>query len=562
MAILMALVVAACGDGGGPLAPDAAPGTDATTITCTGDEPGTFGGQVLPMGDGQEDRVYWLHVPPGYACMPTALLVDFHGTAFDRPEEAYQTDALIAASDREGFIVVRPRSRSSLEGGQTVYRWDQNPGDLPRNEAYARNLVTTLSTRYAIDPARVYASGFSSGSNMTTRFLADPSSPFHGLAAIAGGDWSLDAPLPAPPAGTRVYLATGYRDYLWPPARHTADALALAGMPASDLLFHRGGGGHDLYAWHWDELWAWLDRGEAPATGVLSPSWTPEDLPDPADVLALARNGDQLVAAGASGHIWSSSAGLWTLELDQGDTDYAALAFGGGGGGVVGGEFALARRLDTGWSSEHGLPDFGGMLGVGWVATATSTAAGRFIVAGNWSAAVSTDLGLSWSGFGVDGSWGGPAQVNGSATGPDGTVVLVGYYDYVGIAAPNAASAVAVDHPVTAEWWNAAAAGTDGSFWVVGDGGAIMATTDHGLTWQGQDSGTDADLYAVSMTPDGLGAAVGKDGVVITTRDGGQTWTHQNLGKNIFLGAVLVEGTTMHVAGEDGFLAHADLALD
>src|SRR5690348_15604739 len=91
-----AAVVAGCG-GSHEVASDAGP--DAPTCTAP---TGTLHDQMLALGDGVEDRAYWLHVPAGYACTPMPLLVDFHGTASDQPtppEEAYQTDALIAFSD-------------------------------------------------------------------------------------------------------------------------------------------------------------------------------------------------------------------------------------------------------------------------------------------------------------------------------------------------------------------------------------------------------------------------------------------------------------------------------
>jgi poly(3-hydroxybutyrate) depolymerase len=185
---------------------------------CTNAASGTMHSQALTTGDGVEDRQYWLHVPASYDCnTPMPLLVDFHGTAGDVPEEAYQTEALVAFSDANGVIVARPRSRSATVGGQSVYRWDQNTGDLPRNVTFAKNLVTDLAARYAIDPARVYASGFSSGSNMVAQFLGDSTSPFTGLAPIAGGLWTQKA-LPSLAGGPRIYAATGYRDYLWPAA--------------------------------------------------------------------------------------------------------------------------------------------------------------------------------------------------------------------------------------------------------------------------------------------------------------------------------------------------------
>ena len=188
------------------------------------------------------------------------MLVDFHGTAGGAlPEEAYQTDALIAFSEAHGVIVARPRSRSEDFQGSPIYRWDENAGDLPKNRAFAKQLVGELEQKYRIDPARVYASGFSSGSNMVLQFLLDAQSPFKGLAPIAGGLWSGDT-LPSLVDGPRIYMATGYRDYLWPYARSTLDQLPAAGLPADRVIIRHTGGGHDLYPWHFDELWQWLDE--------------------------------------------------------------------------------------------------------------------------------------------------------------------------------------------------------------------------------------------------------------------------------------------------------------
>src|SRR5262245_13510961 len=266
-----------CGGTSANHEPDAAP-PDAACVTAT---TGTLHSQVLANGDGIEDRYYWLHVPASYDChtaMP--LLVDFHGTASEMPEEAYQTEELTAFSERENVIVARPRSRSGARMDYVIYRWDQNPGDLPRNRTFARRLVDEIEQRYTIDPARVYASGFSSGSNMSAQFLLDPASPFRGLAPIAGGRWTQE-PLPTLANGPRIYMSPGYRDYLWPTARKLITELAAAGLPDDRLLVSHTGGGHDLYAWHFDELWRFLDRGERPAPGTIAAPWTATTLPSP-----------------------------------------------------------------------------------------------------------------------------------------------------------------------------------------------------------------------------------------------------------------------------------------
>src|SRR5688500_323838 len=126
MAIVLRVVCAlaflsACDDGGATVGADAAVG-DA--VPCQGTA-GTFHQQVLNV-DG-EDRYYFLHVPAAYACgQAWPVLVDFHGTSGgDEPELSYKNDELLALADAEGFIAVRPRSRSSVQPGLgEIYRWD------------------------------------------------------------------------------------------------------------------------------------------------------------------------------------------------------------------------------------------------------------------------------------------------------------------------------------------------------------------------------------------------------------------------------------------------------
>ena len=529
--------------------PDAAP----DTVGC-GAPTGEFHSQKLVLGDGIEDRYYWLHVPASYDCAkPMPLLVDFHGTATDTPEEAYQTPALIAFSDAHGVIVARPRSRSSMEGGFTIYRWDQNADDIPRNVKYAKNLVADLEHRYAIDATRVYASGFSSGSNMSAQFLLDPQSPFHGLGPIAGGIWSSPA-LPPQGAGPRVYMSTGYRDYLWPDAQALIAALGQAQLPADHLCMRHTGGGHDLYGWHFDELFQFLDTGTCPGGGTAMAPWSVQTLPMPADVNAFARFGTTLVAAGAQGRTWKlgTSTG-WAVDLARNDADYTALCLGSTGRAFVGGDYRAAFGTSITWSAGAGFPDYG-MLGAGWANSATCRDDGTIVVVGYWSAA--SNNGTSWSQFHEPTMFAGvEAQLAGVATAPGGATVAAGYYDYIGRAALGQTTAAPASHPGHAEWWNGVAAVTGGKFWVVGDGGAILHSTDDGVSWSTQVSHTTENLYAVSFADELHGAAVGRRGTVVVTSDGGTTWTPRGLGVDIYLGAVNVDATTVWIGGEGGLVA-------
>lgn len=67
--------------------------------------------------------------------------------------------------------------------------------------------------------------------------------------------------------------------------------------------------------------------------------------------------------------------------------------------------------------------------------------------------------------------------------------------------------------------------GLNGS--TVGNGGVILHTTDAGVTWSPQESGTTATLYDVSMSNANTAIAVGAHGTLLRTTDGGTHW--QNL---------------------------------
>jgi hypothetical protein len=59
---------------------------------------------------------------------------------------------------------------------------------------------------------------------------------------------------------------------------------------------------------------------------------------------------------------------------------------------------------------------------------------------------------------------------------------------------------------------------------VVGFEGTILRTTDGGLHWTMQTSGTTRDLYGVSFIDANTGIVVGTDGTILRTTTGGVTW--------------------------------------
>jgi len=74
--------------------------------------------------------------------------------------------------------------------------------------------------------------------------------------------------------------------------------------------------------------------------------------------------------------------------------------------------------------------------------------------------------------------------------------------------------------------------------WVCGRGGTVLHTTDGGLNWVRQDTGTDYTLLSISFIDAMKGWAVGDEGTIVHTEDGGKTWAKQKSPVPYYLMAV------------------------
>ena len=73
---------------------------------------------------------------------------------------------------------------------------------------------------------------------------------------------------------------------------------------------------------------------------------------------------------------------------------------------------------------------------------------------------------------------------------------------------------------------------------VVGISGTILRTTNGGVTWVTQQSGTTNDLVGVSFSDANTGTVVGGNGTILWTTDGGATWAPQISGTTAWLSGV------------------------
>jgi photosystem II stability/assembly factor-like uncharacterized protein len=92
----------------------------------------------------------------------------------------------------------------------------------------------------------------------------------------------------------------------------------------------------------------------------------------------------------------------------------------------------------------------------------------------------------------------------------------------------------------------------------VADGGRILKTTDGGLTWSVQTSGTVWNLNAVLMITLDSAYIVGDSGAVLVTGNGGATWTALGTGTGERFNDISVMGNKGFIVGDNGAIFRID----
>lgn len=202
-----------------------------------------------------------------------------------------------------------------------------------------------------------------------------------------------------------------------------------------------------------------------------------------ADLFALFCVGQKVGwAAGAAGTLLSTTDGgaTWTARPTGVATTLRAVAFADVEYGIAAGDAAtLLRSLDGGatWSA--------------------ATVSGVPATAALYAAAIARDRSLAW------------------AAG-----------DHVVLRSTDGGQTFAAVASLPSARWRAIKFAADAQHGVlVGDGGAVMLTSDGGATWRAARSAP-LDLRGVSITPDGTRiVAVGGAGIVWRSTDAGATWS-------------------------------------
>lgn len=124
-------------------------------------------------------RYYRVHVPPGYSpASPVPLIFNLHGLGSNAFEEEFYTRFSLI-SDTAGFIVVYPDGILNAWNAGFVIGGADDLG-------FISALIDKMGNLYAIDPARVFATGMSNGGFMSHYLACELSDRIAAIAPVAG----------------------------------------------------------------------------------------------------------------------------------------------------------------------------------------------------------------------------------------------------------------------------------------------------------------------------------------------------------------------------------------
>ena len=164
-------------DGGSTPTPSTPP------VSCSGLS-GVAGDTTLYLTCGGYARDSLLHVPSSYdPTKGTMLVINYHGYTSNAAEQVALT-GMSPVADARNFIVAYP---DGLGAG-----W--NAGDCctetqPPNVddvQFTKDLLSLIESQYCIDPARIYATGFSNGGFMSHYLACTMADTFAAVAPVSG----------------------------------------------------------------------------------------------------------------------------------------------------------------------------------------------------------------------------------------------------------------------------------------------------------------------------------------------------------------------------------------
>jgi predicted esterase len=204
-------------------------------------ETGPTGLAPLRIG-GRRDGV--LYVPASYrADRPAPLAVMLHGAGGDARGGL---GLLRPLADEAGLILLAPDSRDQT--------WDVIVGEYGPDVAFTDRALSQVFARYAVDPARVAAGGFSDGASYALSLGLTNGDLFTHVLAFSPGFMS-----PAGKEGEpRIYVSHGTRDQILPIERCSRALVPRLRRAGYEVLYREFDGPHTVPPGIAHEAVAWF----------------------------------------------------------------------------------------------------------------------------------------------------------------------------------------------------------------------------------------------------------------------------------------------------------------
>lgn len=132
-----------------------------------------------------ETGTYQAHVPAGWdGATPLPLLMFFHG--YGQSGGAVMGNAeLMRLADTEGVLVIAPDGQEKRWAHQGAPSRER----LRNDDAFVRAVLADAKRRWTVDPARVWAAGFSIGGSMAWHQACFQGDLFTAYLPVAGAFW-------------------------------------------------------------------------------------------------------------------------------------------------------------------------------------------------------------------------------------------------------------------------------------------------------------------------------------------------------------------------------------
>lgn len=92
------------------------------------------------------------------------------------------------------------------------------------------------------------------------------------------------------------------------------------------------------------------------------------------------------------------------------------------------------------------------------------------------------------------------------------------------------------------------------SIWITGSNGIILYSSDSGLSWIIQESGTEYNLYGISFVDENNGWVVGDGGLILKTTNGGASWDPTTISSNYIFTVHFIDNKNGFVGCYEGYL--------